>query len=154
MEFGSVRPSVLLSVCKFSWNWVIISFFLNSTCCLGAHMGLWVTARFFFENPLWAKITKKGPKICVIRFGCNLFRIKTLMVQHVLQKLYQENSGSQVVGQNTFSFNQFAELFDHQYLWKESINILYFLCGGSHQEKVASLLVWYDHGYPVMPKLV
>ena len=76
------------------------------------------------------------------------------MVLHFQQKLHQENSGSQVVGQNTFSFNQFAELFDHQYLWKESINILHFLCGGSHQEKVASLLVWYDHGYPVMPKLV
>ena len=111
-------------------------------------------SQVFWENPLWAKITKEGPKICVIRFGCNLFRIKTLMVLHFLQKLHQENSGSQVVGQNTFSFNQIAELFDHQYLWKESINILYFLCGGSHQEKVASLLVWYDHGYPVMPKLV
>ena len=34
--------------------------------------------------------------------------------------------------------NQIAGFFDHQHFWKESINVLDFLHGGSHQGKIAS----------------
>ena len=37
-----------------------------------------------------------------------------------------------------FSTNHIAVFFNHQYLWKESINTLDFLHGASHQAKVAS----------------
>ena len=46
-----------------------------------------------------------------------------------------EYSGSQVSGRNTLTK---LEFFDHQYLWKESVNNLEFLHGGSHQGKIAS----------------
>ena len=36
------------------------------------------------------------------------------------------------------SINQIAVFFDHQYLWKESINLLDYLHGINHQRKVAS----------------
>ena len=36
------------------------------------------------------------------------------------------------------SYNQIAGIFDHQYLWKESINNLQTLHGLSYQVKVAS----------------
>ena len=36
------------------------------------------------------------------------------------------------------SSNPKAGLFDHQYLWKESVNILDFLLGDNHQRKEAS----------------
>ena len=35
------------------------------------------------------------------------------------------------------SSSQIAELFDHQYLWKELITLLDFLHADNHQEKVA-----------------
>ena len=40
-------------------------------------------------------------------------------------------------GQLCFLFIQTAEFFDQQYIWKESIDILEFLHGEMHQEKVA-----------------
>ena len=37
-----------------------------------------------------------------------------------------------------FLSNQIVGFFDHQYVWKKSIDILDFLRGGNHQEKLAS----------------
>ena len=45
--------------------------------------------------------------------------------------------GSSVTAQNP-STNQIAGFFDHQYLWKQSNDILDFLHGGNHQGKVTS----------------
>ena len=48
-----------------------------------------------------------------------------------------------------FLSNQIAGFFDHQYLWKESINILEFLHEGSQQGKISSetfsiYYFWFD----------
>ena len=48
---------------------------------------------------------------------------------HILEK-----SGFSVM----LSANQIAVFFDHQYLWKESIDLLVFLHGDNHQRKIAS----------------
>ena len=49
-----------------------------------------------------------------------------------LQKLnVWGKSGSSVLTLNVVN-NQIAVFFDHQYLWRESIDILYFLHGDNH----------------------
>ena len=45
------------------------------------------------------------------------------------------------------STNQIVGFFDHQYVWKKSIDILDFLRGGNHQEKLAS---WDNHFWLVV----
>lgn len=56
----------------------------------------------------------------------------------ILQKLYiYEKFGSSVIVQNVLN-HHIAVFFNHQYLWKESINTLDFLHGAGHQAKVAS----------------
>ena len=48
--------------------------------------------------------------------------------------------------------NQIAGFSHHQYLWKESINILEFLHGGSHQRKVASGIATFGLMWPGFPR--
>ena len=48
------------------------------------------------------------------------------------------------------SSNQNARLFDHQYLWKESI-ILNFLHGGSHWRRLATETTTFGWELPGVP---
>ena len=47
--------------------------------------------------------------------------------------------------------NQIVGLFNHQYLWKETINFLDFLRGDSYQRKIASEATVVDWMWPDMP---
>ena len=47
--------------------------------------------------------------------------------------------------------NQISGFFDHQCLWKESINLLDFLHGDNHQRKVTSGTATFDWVGPVVP---
>ena len=49
------------------------------------------------------------------------------------------------------STSQIAVFFDHQYLWKESIDLLNFVHGHSHQVKVASGITSCDSLWSVVP---
>ena len=48
------------------------------------------------------------------------------------------------------SSSQTAELFDHQYLWKELITLLDFLHADNHQEKVAPETITFGRVWPVV----
>ena len=48
-----------------------------------------------------------------------------------------------------FSASQIALSFDHQYLWKESINLLGLLNGDNHQREVASQTTSFGWVHPV-----
>ena len=61
-----------------------------------------------------------------------LFLPKKWCITMFLQKLnVWAKSGSSVLTLNVVN-NQIAVFFDHQYLWRESIDILYFLHGDNH----------------------
>ena len=49
------------------------------------------------------------------------------------------------------SASQIVVHFDHQYLWKESINTLGFVHGFNHQVKVASENTTFDRVWSVAP---
>ena len=49
------------------------------------------------------------------------------------------------------STNQITVFFDRQYLWKESIDILYFLHGNNHQGNLASETTTFGWVWPVVP---
>ena len=79
--FPSVRPSFRPSLCpsfrQFSGNWRI-SFFLKLCMVLRADMEMCVRVRFFFKNPLLAKMTKNGrrwPKIEVKEFFRKIYSL-------------------------------------------------------------------------------
>ena len=48
------------------------------------------------------------------------------------------------------STNQIAASFDHQYLWKKSIDIFDLLHGDNHQEKVGSETTPFGWVWPVV----
>ena len=54
-------------------------------------------------------------------------------------------------GQFYFSAIQIAGFFDHQYLWKKSINIFDFLYRDNHQRKVAPETTTFDWVWPAVP---
>ena len=49
-----------------------------------------------------------------------------------------------------FLFNHIAEFFDHQYLWKETINVLGFLRIDSYQRNILSKSITFGKVWPVV----
>ena len=103
--------SVLLSVRKFSQNW-LICFFLTLGMVLGAHIWLHVTEQDFFEKWMMSKMVKKGQKT---RFFVLFKNIKSLILSaigvnrkllwsfKILGKLHAwEKCVSQVMAKNGF----------------------------------------------------
>ena len=56
-------------------------------------------------------------------------------------------------GQFCFSSNQVAGVFDYQYLWKESIDILDFVLEDNHQGKEAFGTTTFGWMWPVVPHI-
>ena len=54
-------------------------------------------------------------------------------------------------GQLCLSSDQIARFFDHQYIWKESRDILVLLHVVNHQVKVASEMTTFSLLWPVLP---
>ena len=112
-KIGSVLPSVLPSVPKFSQNW-LISFFLKLRMVLGAHMQLLGTEPDFLEKiPIkqrCPKMVKKRPKNRVFGVFKKIMSLvlpgicvkrKFLWFINILQKQHAwEKSGSQVIAKN------------------------------------------------------
>ena len=59
---NSVRPSILLSVCKFSQNWFFSFFSETQHGVMGSYLVVCDRAEFFGKNSDQAKMTKNGPR--------------------------------------------------------------------------------------------
>ena len=109
----SVLPSILLSACNFSRNWLII-FFWNLACCQGCICSyMWQSRIFWKKNPHRAKMTRIDKKwlqnrvfglfkkIMLLVLSGNCVKWKFLRFINILWKLHAwENLASQVIPKN------------------------------------------------------
>ena len=127
-------------------------FFRNSACCQLLMWGFaWQSQKFWEKSSLgknyqkWSKMTQKWrlwPFFVEVCHQIWVYKLEyneiTNRVVIFCNKYVSEKILVHKVQDKILSSNQIAGFFDHQYHWKELINILDFLYGGIHQGKVAS----------------